>query len=61
MHTRDESHIPPLADIRNRVVEDRIEEESRKALRDYVDRRRGEVEIRVVEDTGAMSQAPPAG
>jgi hypothetical protein len=49
---RIESRIPALEEVRSRVFEDWIEETSRKALREHIDRRREQVEVRVVEDAG---------
>jgi len=61
VHDRKESRIPTLEEIRNRVLEDWIEIESRRVLREHVDRRRTQVEIRIVEDTGTVSRTPTAG
>lgn len=59
VHERVPSRIPPLEEVADRVREDWIEEESRAALRAFVDQRRAEVEIRIVED--AASDAPTQG
>ena len=61
IHDRIETRIPALDEIRNRVLEDWIEQESRRVLREHVDQRRTQVEIRILEDTGAMSREPAAG
>ena len=61
IHDRVETRIPPLDEIRNRVLEDWIEQESRRVLREHVDQRRTQVEILILEDTGAMSREPAAG
>jgi hypothetical protein len=50
IHSRVESRIPALSEVRARVMEDWIEAESRKALREHVVRRRTQVEIRMIED-----------
>lgn len=52
IHERIPSRIPPLDEIRQRVVEDWIEEASRKALREHVERRREAVEVVIVDDAG---------
>jgi hypothetical protein len=52
IHERTPSRLPPLAEIRERVLEDWIEEASREALREHVARRREQVELRIVEDAG---------
>ena len=53
IHARTESRIPELAEIRSRVFEDWIEEESRKALREFVVRRRQVVQVGILEDTAS--------
>jgi hypothetical protein len=69
IHDRIESRIPTFDSIRKRVLEDWIEEETRRALRAQIERRRQIVEIRVIEDRaesradttrgdGTSSQAP---
>jgi hypothetical protein len=50
IHARQPSRLPPLEEIRERVVEDWIEAESREALREHVARLRKTVEIRIVDD-----------
>ena len=50
IHERVQSRIPPLAEIRKRVVEDWIEIESRKTLREHVEKRRTQVQVRILED-----------
>jgi hypothetical protein len=52
IHKRTDSRIPDLKEVRSRVVEDWIEQESRKALREYVERRRLVIRVQIVEDTG---------
>ena len=52
IHARQPSRVPPLAEIRERVVEDWIEEASREALRDHVARRQHEIDVRIIEDSG---------
>ena len=47
------SRIPELEEVRTRVVEDWIELESRKALREQVEARRKQIEVRVVDDEPA--------
>ncbi|MEM9174700.1 MAG: peptidylprolyl isomerase [Myxococcota bacterium] len=67
IHARVESRIPPLDEIRARVLEDWIEGESRRVLREYIDRRRTRVEVRILDDVGgpdaaaAPSEGPAAG
>jgi hypothetical protein len=53
------ARVPPLSEIRDRVIEDWIEAESRKALREHVEARRLEVDLRIVEDV--PSDAPVSG
>lgn len=60
VHDRKESHVPPLSEIRNRVLEDWIEIESRKALKDHIDRRRLQVEVRVIDDKGSIDNEATA-
>jgi hypothetical protein len=50
IHERIESRIPTFDSIRKRVLEDWLEEETRRALRAQIERRRQVVEIRVIED-----------
>lgn len=54
VHDRKESHVPPLGEIRNRVYEDWVEQQSRKALKDHIERRRLQVEVRFIDDTVSM-------
>jgi hypothetical protein len=63
IHERVQSRIPPLAEIRKRVVEDWIEIESRKTLREHVEKRRTQVQVRILEDGVAAdaNQAPVDG
>jgi protein-tyrosine phosphatase len=64
IHTREESRIPQLDEVRSRVVEDWIEQESRKALREYVERRRQVVRVEFVDDEespGLGSSEPNSG
>jgi hypothetical protein len=56
IHAREESRIPELSEIRTRVLEDWIEAESRKALREHVERRREVVEVRML--AAPESRAP---
>jgi hypothetical protein len=53
LHERIESRIPTFDAVRKRVLEDWISEETRKALRAQVERRRQIVEVRVIEDQEA--------
>ncbi|MAG34159.1 MAG: hypothetical protein CL908_25040 [Deltaproteobacteria bacterium] len=55
IHERIESRIPELEAVRPRVLEDWIEIESRKALREQVEHRRKVVEVRVVDDRATPS------
>ncbi len=57
-HQRQPSRIPELAEVRKRVLEDWIEEESRKALRAHIARRREVVEIRIIDDGAPETAAP---
>ncbi len=50
---RVESRIPALDEVRKRVVEDWIEAESRKALREHIEERRQTVIVEIVEDVDA--------
>jgi len=50
IHERIESRVLPFDVVRKRVLEDWFEEETRRALRAQIERRRQIVEIRVVED-----------
>jgi len=63
IHERKESRVPELAEVEKRVLEDWIEEESRRTLRDYLVRRREAVEVRIVDDRAAPNTAetPAAG
>ena len=69
IHERIESRVVAFEVVRKRVLEDWFEEETRRALRAQIVRRRQIVEIRVIEDRaesradttrgdGASSQAP---
>jgi hypothetical protein len=58
IHERRPSRIPDLAEVRKRVLEDWIEEESRKALREHIASRRELVQVRVIVDD-APETAPP--
>ena len=61
IHARVASRVPPLEEIRKRVVEDWIEIESRKALREHIEKRREQIELRIVEDTApAEANQSPA-
>ncbi|MCR9093847.1 MAG: peptidylprolyl isomerase [bacterium] len=65
IHDRVETRIPALDEIRTRVLEDWIEQESRRVLREHIDARRLQVEVRILEDDpaseGPMSREPAAG
>lgn len=50
IHARAPERLPPLEEIRDRVVADWREAESRRALRAYIERRRAAVELRFVGD-----------
>lgn len=60
IHERTPSRIPPLSEIRKRVAEDWIEGESRRVLREHIDRRRTQVEVRILEGD-AKAGDPTAG
>jgi hypothetical protein len=51
IHDRKPSRIPELEEIEKRVLEDWIERESRKALREHIERRRALVEVRFIDDS----------
>jgi len=51
VHDRTPSRIPELEEIEKRVLEDWIERESRKALREHIERRRAHVEVRFINDS----------
>ena len=53
IHERIESRIPELSEIRPRVLEDWIEQESRKALREHIEARRQAVQVEILDDSGA--------
>ena len=53
IHARVPERLPPLEEIRDRVLADWREAESRRALKAHVERRRAAVELRFVEDTGS--------
>jgi len=55
IHSRAPERLPPLEDIRDRVVADWREAQSKRALRAHIEQRRTVVELRFVEDT-----APPS-
>lgn len=52
---RVESRIPPFAEIRQRILDDWLEERTREALREEVTRLRAGVEVRWIEDMGGGS------
>jgi len=58
IHEREPSRVPELAEIRSRVLEDWIEAESRKALREHIARRREVVEIRMTDDRAPETARP---
>lgn len=58
IHERVESRVPELDEIRQRVVEDWIEKESRSALRKHVERRKLSLQIVIIEDSVQTSDAP---
>lgn len=60
IHDRTESRIPALDEIERRVVEDWFERESRAALREFLDRRREVVEIRVIDEGSSAGDAAAA-
>lgn len=61
IHDRVESRIPPLDEIRTRVFEDWIEKESRRVLREHVEARRTQVQVRILEDGSAPSGRRASG
>ncbi len=54
IHARVRERLPPLEEIRERVVADWREAESRRALKSHVERRRAAVELRFVEDADSV-------
>ncbi len=61
IHERIESRIPAFDEVRRRVFEDWIQKETRRALRDQIERRRRIVEVRVIEDREATPAAITRG
>lgn len=59
VHDRIESRIPPLDEIRTRVVEDWIEQTSREALREYIASRRTQVDLRMIDDVAHIDPIDP--
>ncbi len=55
IHERIESRIPTFAEVREEVLEDWMTQETQRALRAQIERRRQIVEVRVIRDR----QAPP--
>lgn len=60
IHESIESRQPPFAEIRQRVIDDWIDEESRRAMRRHLDRRREVVNVRIVDDRGIAEGDAPA-
>jgi hypothetical protein len=60
IHERIPSRVPELAEIRARVLEDWIEQASRKALRDHIEARRQAVRVEIIED-GPRQRAQASG
>jgi hypothetical protein len=51
IHSREKSRIPPLDEIRQRVLDDRLEARARDALEAHVAGRREIVDVRIAEST----------
>lgn len=51
IHERIESRIPAFDEVRKRVLEDWVTEQTRTALRTQIERRRRIVEVRIIEDS----------
>lgn len=60
IHERIPSRVPELAEIRSRVLEDWIEQASRKALREHIEARRQAVQVEIIEDAPTTTPADPA-
>jgi hypothetical protein len=58
---RIESRIPPFEEIRQRVLDDWLEDRTREALREEAARLRADVEVRWIEDLGGESATSAAG
>ena len=52
IHARTASRIPDLEEIRRQVFEDWIEQESRKVMREYIERQREVVDVRILNRPG---------
>ena len=57
IHERIASRIPPFDEVRRRVLDDWIEQETRRALRAQIARHRRVVEVRLIEDHARASQS----
>lgn len=57
LHERIESRIPSFDEVRNRVLEDWLRQETSRVLRAQIERHREIVEVRVVEDRWATRTA----
>ncbi len=57
IHERIASRIPPFDEVRRRVLDDWIEQETRRAFRAQIARRRRIVEVRLIEDQATASQS----
>jgi hypothetical protein len=58
IYERTETRVPQLDEVRSKVVEDWIEQESRAALRKYIEQRRQTVQVRILEDVEPGSGKP---
>ncbi|MBW2499040.1 MAG: peptidyl-prolyl cis-trans isomerase [Deltaproteobacteria bacterium] len=58
VHSREESRVPPLDEIRQRVVDDWQEARAREALETHVAGRREVVEVRIVDSTTSGDSTP---
>jgi len=59
IHARTESRIAGFGEVRKRVLEDWITEETRAALRAQIERRRRVVEVRVIDDRNRAQEETP--
>jgi hypothetical protein len=60
IHARAPERLPPLDEIRDRVIADWREAESRRALKAHVERHRAAVELRFVEDAETAPRLRPS-
>lgn len=61
IHESIPSRLPSFAEIRKRILDDWIDQESRRAMRRHLDRRRGVVTVRIIDDREGAGDAGDAG